>query len=53
MADFNTTRKCLDPKCGWANTYDKNNDWRGTGKMTECPKCKGPLSEPMPYRPRC
>ena len=50
---FNTMRKCLDEKCGWVNVYDKNNDWRHVGDWKQCPKCKGPISEPLPYHPRC
>lgn len=53
MAEFNTMRKCLNPECGWANVYDKDNDWRHVGTWNKCPKCQGPISEPLPYKPRC
>lgn len=51
MSDYNTTKKCLDPKCGWANTYDKDDDWRHVGDLEKCPRCGGPV-ETIPYKPR-
>jgi predicted Zn-ribbon and HTH transcriptional regulator len=48
MGDYNTTVLCKS--CGWANTYDKNDDWRHMGDIKRCPRCTAEVIR-VSYKP--